>query len=232
MINETLGIQQLAEKLWYLPNFLTKEEVDKFNKILEDKSNESLAHPFDVADHGIINEVPELFDIWEKLSDVLYPTHVMHPQLQILHFKEGGSMQPHWDSPGEGHHDDLTLPDRWCTCCLLDYGVCVYFGDYTGGEVYYPKLQIEVEVKPGDLIIHGALQDYEHGVKVVKSGTRYTYSNFALKAEKNPGTFPNYKTKEYYECTKTPEDRKNIWSVPKFNDPITSGYPEAVDPYL
>ena len=172
-----------------------------------------------------------MFTIWEKLSDVLYPTHVMHPQLQVLHFKEGGSMQPHWDSPGEGHHDDLTLPDTWSTCCVLDYGVCVYFGDYTGGEVYYPKLEIEIAVEPGDLVIHGALQDYEHGVNVVTSGTRYTYSNFALKTEKNPGTFPNYKTDEYYSCTKTQEDRTKVWCSPKWNDPVTSGLPDAVDPY-
>jgi hypothetical protein len=98
---------------------------------------------------------------------------------------------------------------------VLDYGVCVYFGEYTGGEVYYPNQNIEISVKPGDLLIHGALKEYEHGVKEITSGVRYSYSNFALPLDKNPGTFPIYKSEEYDRLTSNTKDLVNIWAAPQ-----------------
>jgi len=90
------------------------------------------------------------------------------------------------------------------------YGVCVYFGEFEGGELFYPHIQsngelakeehiddyLVVPVQPGDLAIHWAQSPYEHGTKPVSSGIRYVYSNFALRAEKNPGTFPAWGTQE------------------------------------
>ena len=49
------------------------------------------------------------------------------------------------------------------------------------------------------MLIHGALNDYAHGVHEVTSGTRYAYSNFVLPVTKHPGTFPLYGTKENEE---------------------------------
>jgi hypothetical protein len=93
---------------------------------------------------------------------------------------------------------------------VLSWGVCVYFGEFSGGEVYYPKQNIEIPVQPGDLVIHGALRSHEHGVRAVRSGVRYVFSNFSLKPEKNPGSFYNYGTKE------NEERQKNIdlWMQP------------------
>ena len=92
--------------------------------------------------------------------------------------------------------------DLWGTCCLLSWGVCTYFGEWEGGELYYPNQDVTINVKPGDLVIHGALSDCMHGVKEITSGTRYTFSNFSIQADKNPGSFYNYKTPEYYEAIK------------------------------
>ena len=143
------------------------------------------------------------------------PEFVVHPLLSMLEFGVGTKMEPHCDSPGEGHVDDLTVPDVWSTCCLLSWGVCGYFGDFEGGEIYYPNQNIEIAVRPGDLVIHGALADCLHGVKEVTKGTRYVYSNFSLRPEKNPGTFPNYKTPEYYEAIKD----LGKWNVPLKENP-------------
>jgi hypothetical protein len=145
----------------------------------------------------------------------LYPEYVIHPLLTMLHFKEGTKMEPHCDSPGEGNHEDLTVPDKWATCCLLEWGVVAYFGDFTGGEVYYPLQGIEIAVQPGDLVILGALDDHLHGVKEVKSGVRYAYSNFSLRADKNPGSFENYKTEKYKQAIKDLDS----WQAPIFANP-------------
>jgi len=212
MIRNIPGLQKLDEKLYYFPNFLTKEEVDFINSSI--KEDKSIKHPFEELNYGTTATVPELFPVWEKISEVLAPDYVIHPLLNLLHFKEGASMEPHCDSPGEGNHEELTLPDKWSTCCLLTFGVVVYFGEFKGGEVYYPNQNITIEVQPGDLVIHGALDDYMHGVKPVKYGSRFAYSNFALRADKNPGTFYNYGSKEYKEKTKDLKYVRSIWQQP------------------
>jgi hypothetical protein len=118
---------------------------------------------------------------------------------------------------GEDHAEELTIPDVWSTCCLLSWGACVYFGDFEGGEIYYPNRGVEIPVQPGDLVIHGAHSDCEHGVKPTTKGERYVFSNFSLKAEKNPGTFYNYKTPEYYKQLE--EDGIGNWAYPLKENP-------------
>lgn len=214
------GLQQLHEKIYYFPNFVSKEDVAKINTSIDEE--QSLKHPFEQMNFGTTPQIMELFPVWEKVSELLAPDYVVHPLLTCLHFKEGAEMLPHCDSPGEGNHEDLTLPDVWSTCCLLEFGVITYFGDFTGGEVYYPNQDITIAVQPGDLVIHGALEDYSHGVKKVLSGSRFAYSNFCLRADKNPGTFYNYKSEEYCELLKdkTPENVSK-WLLPlKLNENI------------
>ncbi len=213
MINAVDGLKQLDDKIWYFEGFLSKEEVEAINHLAAGK--DTTPRPFHENSFQRTDVIPELFDIWKKVSDVLYPTHVVHPYLSLLAYEKGSSMTPHCDSPGEGNHDKLTVPDEWQTCTVLDFGVCVYFGDFTGGEVYYPRRNIELAVKPGDLVIHGALEEYEHGVKEITSGTRYSYSNFALPLDKNPGTFPIYKTEDYDRVTTNKKDILNIWAAPQ-----------------
>ena len=105
----------------------------------------------------------------------------------------------------------LSQPDVYQTCCLLDFGVVAYFGEFDGGEVFYPRVDkngiprdtydeidcFEYKPERGDIVVHSAFDQYEHGVREVTSGIRYAFSNFSLKAEDNPGTFYNYGTPEY-----------------------------------
>lgn len=212
------GLQKLDEKLYYFPNFLSKEEVAYINGKIDEE--QSLQHPFEEMKFGTTGSIPELFPVWEKVSEVLAPDYVIHPLLNLLHFKEGASMEPHCDSPGEGNHEELTMPDMWSTCCLLEFGVVVYFGEFTGGEVYYPNQNITIPVQPGDLVIHGALDDYSHGVKEVTSGSRFAYSNFSLRADKNPGTFYNYGSDEYKEKTQDLEFVRSKWQTPLIDNPL------------
>lgn len=231
------NLQRLDEKLYYIPNFISKEKVDYINKLLKEREDKSTKHPFAELNYGVTAAIPELFPIWEQISELLAPQYVVHPLLSMLHYKEGASMEPHWDSPGEGNHEDLTLPDVWSTCCLLEFGVVLYFGEFTGGEVIYPKQDRVVSVQPGDLVIHGALEDYAHGVKPVLSGSRYAYSNFCLEASKNPGTFYNYGTKEYKLQIEDRSRLEEIWMNPLVeNDQIVILEEEMVErehqPYI
>lgn len=136
-------------------------------------------------------------------------------------------MYVHEDSPGEGHEDELTRLDMWSTCTSLDYGVIVYFGDYEGGEVFYPELDAELWPGPGDLVIHGALSKHKHGVKEVTKGIRYAFANFCLPAHKNPGTFYNFNTPEYQEQIKKLEFLNTFEQPFKKNERL---YKKLVEP--
>jgi hypothetical protein len=78
-------------------------------------------------------------------------------------FKDGYFL--HWDS----EHDKT-----------IKYGIVYYANDnFDGGEIFYPKFNIEYKPKAGDLIIHPATMEYMHGVRDVSSGVRYSMNMFA-----------------------------------------------------
>ncbi len=220
MFQDDPNIIQLEEKIFWYKNFISKDQVDLVNSkspVLE-LSN----HWFDEIEFKVTEFIPELVPVWDKVSEFLYPEYVIHPMASMLYFGPGAQMLPHCDSPGEEMTDELTVPDVWATCCVLSWGACVYFGEFTGGEIYYPNQNIEIPVQPGDLVIHGALKSHEHGVRPVKSGVRYTFSNFSLSPEKNPGSFYNYGTKENKERQKD----INQWLQPLFKNEKSVVLPE------
>lgn len=227
-------VTKYADKVFLIKNFLTLEEVKSIN----DKAN-SLEKKDFIYENQALDwykdktgpDMIELFPIWEKMSEFLYPEYVIHPMMSLLTIRPGDNgMFVHADSPGRDMEEELTQLDRWQTCCIIDYGVITYFGEFTGGEVFYPNISKDgktfqeedyddcliVPVNPGDMVIHGSCHPYEHGVKEVKSGVRYAFTNFMLLADENPGTFDNYKTEEYYNKTKikSVEELEKNWLLP------------------
>lgn len=252
MFNESFrknpNIEQVAPKVFIYKNFITGDLLEKINKILIDNETESpkIDHNIDWYSSRATRSVPELHEVWEKASDLIYPELSMHPQLSVLRTKVGDEgMFAHSDAPGSPHENCgpicgtceiasqvLIAPDMWNTCCRLHYGLIVYFGDFEGGEIYYPNINKngeyvgnaepfnngeELLVKPGngDLVIHGAHGDYYHGTKPITKGIRFAFSNFVLPSHTNPGTFYNYKTKEYFNqidfIKQDPSNRWNDW---------------------
>lgn len=203
---------RLADKVYLYENFFDKQEVDTMHKIIEDMEfdkflesgppikppNEYFREKFDNFTYRVAQECVLLHPFWVKIQDFIWPEYVIHPNLQMEEFPTGSYQDPHSDSPGELSTEELPLPDIWNDTKFVEWGTYAYFGNFTGGELYYPQHNLEIKVKPGDLIIGGAFNDYLHGVKTVTSGTRYVYHNYALKAEKNPGTFAVYKSDNYY----------------------------------
>lgn len=203
MFQDDPNIIKIDEGIFWYKNFVSKDTVDLINSKASDLGLAN--HWFEEIEFKITPPLPELVPVWNKISEFLYPEYVIHPIASMIYFRPGTQMLPHCDSPGEGMTEELSVPDVWSTCCVLSWGAIVYFGEFTGGEVYYPNQGVEIPVQPGDLVIHGALKSHEHGVRPVESGERYAFSTFSLKPEKNPGTFYNYGTKE------NEERQKNMW---------------------
>jgi hypothetical protein len=208
------NIIKLDEKIFWYKNFIPQDEVKQITDLLMSK-NAAPTFFYEEMGFRTTDFTPELHPIWEKISELIYPDLVIHPLLNAIYFEVGKEMMAHCDSPGEDMTEELTVPDVWGTCCGLSYGAIVYFGEFSGGEVYYPNQNIEVPVQPGDLVIHGALASHMHGVRKVTEGHRFAYSNFAMKPEKNPGSFYNYKTPEYYEHIKN----LTSWAGPLIENP-------------
>jgi hypothetical protein len=67
-------------------------------------------------------------------------------------------------------------------CAGLEYrshGAVVYLNDdFGGGQLYYPKLDIEIAPRAGTLVVHPGTDLYQHGVRMVYGATRYTVASF------------------------------------------------------
>lgn len=219
MFTDNPNLIQIEEKIWVYKNFVSEEKVKEINDLMSKYTYED----FIIDRHGVDwykdkagPILPELLPVWNQMSELIAPEHVIHPGLSLQVMKPGDTMFVHADSPGDGNDHELTALDLWSTCCILDYGIIAYFGDWEGGEVFYPQLGIEYPVRPGDLIIHGAHSKHEHGVREVKSGMRYAYSNFMLPATKWPGTFHKYGSEECSLAQKSP----NTWIAPLVKNPV------------
>ena len=227
---------KLAEKVFVFKNAIPKEMIDNFTKKLNAAPRDQFKYEESLIDwykEKMSPYIHGIHDIWEKISDVIYPEYVIHPSLNVITVRPGdGGMFIHSDSPGRGCELHLTQLDEWSTCCIIDYGLVMYMGEWTGGAVFYPNIDSKGKVKedgasrdedcleytpePGDIVIHSSTHPYEHGVREVESGVRYAFSNFVLKAEENPGTFYNYKTPEYYEQIgdRSEETIMHKWNLP------------------
>ena len=161
-----------------------------------------------------LDPMVNLVYVWDEISNLIGPEYVIHPMSNLLRIKTNHEgMFIHSDSPGKDKCHLLSQTDVFQTCCLIDFGIVAYFGDYEGGEIFYPKINKDGSLKnneefnnedcfsykpeKGDVLIHSAFDRYAHGVRPITSGTRYAFSCFSLKASDNPGTFYNYKTEEY-----------------------------------
>ncbi len=62
---------------------------------------------------------------------------------------------------------------------IVDYGSIMYLNDdYEGGELFFPKYNMELKPKPGTLIFFPSSNMYAHGVREVTDGIRFTSAHF------------------------------------------------------
>ena len=116
-----------------------------------------------------------------KTLDYLYSEYP-----QIVRWRENDKMTPHADNIEQDNVTPNASPWR-------SFGGVIYLNsDFDGGEIYYPRLGIEVMPKPGMVVLHPADWKYTHGVKKITQGKRYTISCFFTYEKKYAGFFPGY----------------------------------------
>jgi len=223
--------------IFIFKKYLNEDLLNKIESKLDREITENPTNLINWYSEKTIAHVEHIHEAWEAISELIGPEYVIHPVNSLLKLEPGDNegMFNHVDSPGKEACHLLSQTDMWTTCCIIDYGVVGYLGDFEGGEIFYPRINPDgtlkengredgpcFEYKPerGDVVIHSAFQPYVHGVRPVTSGKRYAFSNFSLKAVDNPGTFYNYGTPEYLNQVgdKTPEKLQS-WITPLVYNP-------------
>jgi hypothetical protein len=233
---------KLADRIYIFKNIIPKEMSETITKDLNTFVRGSNDNDWSVRDwyqDKMTHSFPSSFPLWKFMSELIHPEIVIHPVTNFMMAMPGDEgMFVHSDSPGKGNCHMLLEIDQWTTCCELEYGMIAYFGEFTGGKLFYPNINpdgsvkegleiskerleepcFEVQPEPGDIVLHGACSPYDHGTRETESGVRFAFSCFALLAEDNPGTFYNYKTPEWYEqigkYENPTDDQLNAWNSP------------------
>lgn len=217
MINEFVNqlkqnnfeFEQITDELIWVKNFLTEEELETINIIINNSSQEdweveymSNLKRFCMTKFGrsdIDNLIAEgKFEVTQNWVDKnlnirAHPVqHVFYKRLDEMIVASAPSlvlsglatiqrMQPGVEL--KSHVDQHTDPS-------IRYATIIYLNDdYNAGELFFNNLDISLRPKPRDLLVFPGDDKYEHGVRHVSDGPiRYVLVGFIKEAgfyEKN-----------------------------------------------
>lgn len=156
----------MANKIKVISNFITDEDISKSIELLRtsklyDFKNNPAAKIIPLRNTEIEANV-----LLKKYSDKVLPEHGVNNLSTTEGFlsvwKTGSYAGVHKDN-----HERFEF---------LTNSTIIYLNDdYEGGEIYFPNLEFSYKPKKGDAIIFPCnTEEYNHGVKTVTAGTRYT----------------------------------------------------------
>lgn len=116
--------------------------------------------------------------IFEEYGDFAFPENT-----ELTRWFPGDSMSVHADNEWQEEFANAMKDDPHPTG-YRDYSGIFYLNDtYEGGEIYFPRLDIEIKPKKGSLLIFPSGLDHSHGVREVKKENRYTIAVWYSKQE-------------------------------------------------
>lgn len=143
-----------------LPNYVHTEECRKFSSRMAEK--------------------------FRSTAEILYgPQLILDQGFQLIVHPPGTYIDPHTDiiDIDDPDYDNDTYESQLEQYPYLWSGHLSILGylndDYEGGELYFPELDYGIRPKRGMLIMFPGNLHYVHGVAPVKSGVRYTLSQWA-----------------------------------------------------
>ena len=199
LIENKYVVEEITPELFSVENFLSEKEINTLLKIIGNTSQEDWEveyyanlKTFCMTKFGrddVENLVAEgKFEITQNWKDKNF--NITYHEIYRPMYDKLNSMVVSSDSdlilsglatiqrmqPGvelKSHTDQHTDPS-------IKYATIIYINeDYAGGELFFPKLNIELKPKPGTLLFFPGNEEYEHGVRHVKKGlTRYVLVGF------------------------------------------------------
>ena len=180
----------LDKNIFYIENFLDQKSWKYINNLAQDSNG--WEYKSDIVPQRISKKLDSDKDniFWDefekKVNNVFYPIKYQSTLTKhisgLLQYKEGFdfnkefSLGKHKDDYGYKKAYNINTKDQ-----VLLYG-CIYYinDDYQGGELVYPEKNVEIIPKTNMLVVHSASDEYEHAVKQVYNGTRYSIPLFYL----------------------------------------------------
>lgn len=144
------------------------EQVMKNGSVSLDYNNRITAS-IDVAYNDLENEYTKLFratfdPVENDYMDYFQIFLKSHNPYKILKYEKGGKFDDHMDDGGGNFRRVSTV---------------YYLNDnYTGGEVCFPRFNIRLKPKAGDMLIFPSSYVYNHLVEEVTEGTRYSIASW------------------------------------------------------
>lgn len=207
-----LGIEykEIFEDIIQIENFISKEEVDSLLNLIKETKEEAwttaymdqikrfafLKYGRDDLDNLVAEGKVEITDRWTDKTLVIDTQPIVEnirkkiktivkTTDENLIFTGGDTIQRMYEGVKlHEHTDQHTDPS-------VQYASILYLNDdYSGGELFFPNLNIEIKPKPGTLLIFPGSDKYNHGVRFVNKGpVRYVIVGFI-------------KIKDFYENNK------------------------------
>ena len=157
----------------YKENFLTEKELKYLNEIIEAKKDEIDAMSSSGGYQTIpIDSLKFIRNISRRVHQLIADSYGpdaisnIYPRDEIQFLKENSAMDFHDDAEGQN----------------VKYAAVIYISvpeSYDGGELVYPKLDLQIKAQSGAIAIHPRKPDYTHGVTMVTRGIRYVLVMFS-----------------------------------------------------
>lgn len=203
-----LQVEEIYPGIFRVPNFLTDEEVDvlqlQFSTMNEEdwklsyteslyrfikdqygvdtfEEAQALGHRIDIDSNWVDkNAMIQDGRISGTINERLASIFVQFPELDL---QGAGSIQRQYEGVKLNYHIDSESNP------LVVYAAVMYVnGDFEGGELHFPRIDVKIKPAARDLIIFPSTDEYLHGVLPVEAGPiRYALPAFINKrtAEEN-----------------------------------------------
>jgi predicted 2-oxoglutarate/Fe(II)-dependent dioxygenase YbiX len=166
-------------------NFLTQEDYLVLRNFIEN-SNDWQKQKSPLWDRRIVNifnidiQRTEVFNVISKLHDMTKNEINNHFNVEGELHSDQIQFQRTFPQPDAPPHSDSTDNDgNYNGTSHRKFSSLLYLNDqFTGGNLWFPNQNVEVEPKPNKLILFPSTFEYMHGVKAVTSGVRYSILEF------------------------------------------------------
>jgi hypothetical protein len=193
------SFKEIAPELISVENFLSKQQLDTLNNIIDNTSQEEWEVEYlsnlksfclekfgrDDVDNLVAEGKFEITQNWKDKNFNISDHEIYMPMYDnlnsmvinsdsTLHLSGLGTIQRMQTGVElKSHTDQHTDPS-------IRYATIIYINDeYVDGELFFPKLGIELKPKPGTMLFFPGNEEYEHGVRHVGEGPiRYVLVGF------------------------------------------------------
>jgi hypothetical protein len=166
-----MEINKIHDGVCEIKNFISEEDLSKINNFILSSNQKSWER---VTEKNILQiqkkDYPLFKGVEEKIKNLFLGECLVQKFLGVYQYEKNDRHKPHVDNG---------------TDKSIKYGIVIYLNDnFSGGEVFYPSLNIFYKPQKYSLLMHKS--DIYHEVLPIKMGNRYILTTFIRNYEDFP----------------------------------------------